>query len=357
MKKMVLIIVGIVVVLALAVIGFFWYMMGRPLYQPGMVRLAKDLRAPLAPPEQSTEGDFWSVENDIRLHYYSVGNGKNVLVVHGGPGFPMSEPMRGLQPLTVQYKFHYYDQRGCGQSTRPFDRLSSRNFLDNVTSLDKTLGLGAQIADIERIRQILGEDSLIIVGHSFGGFLASMYAAEFPDRVKGLILVAPANLLVMPAEDGGLFEEIKRRLPENMKAEYAEFLKSYFDYGGIFSKSEADLASLNAKIAKYYWAASGSLAAPSQAGDIKDAGGWMVQAMYFSMGRRHDYRKSLAAVKAPVLVIHGENDLQPERASRSCADAFPNSRFHLIKSAGHFSFNEQPAEFAAVVGEFLNTLR
>lgn len=357
MKKMVLIVVGIAVVLVLAVIGFFWYMMGRPLYEPGMVRSEKALRAPLAPPRQSMEGDFWLVENDIKLHRYSVGNGRNVLVVHGGPGYPMSEPMQGLQPLTTQYKFHYYDQRGCGQSSRPFDRLSSRNFLDNVTSLDKTLGLGAQIADIERIRRILGEDSLIIVGHSFGGFLASMYAVEFPGRVKGLILVAPANLLVMPPDDGGLFEEIKGRLPESMKAEYTEFLKSYFDYGGIFSKSEADLASLNAKIAKYYWAASGSAAASSQAREIKDAGGWMVQAMYFSMGRRHDYRKSLAAVKAPVLVIHGENDLQPEKASRSCAAAFSNSRFHLIKNAGHFSFNEQPAEFATVTGEFLNALK
>jgi proline iminopeptidase len=94
---------------------------------------------------------------------------------------------------------------------------------------------------IGRIRRILGTDKLVLAGHSFGGLLAALYAAEFPQHVKALILVAPADLLVMPQAGGGLFGDIERRLPPAMKAGYADFMKRYFDFGGVFAKSDADL--------------------------------------------------------------------------------------------------------------------
>jgi proline iminopeptidase len=341
----------ILVLLALiAAVGVsFWYAMRKPLYEPGMVRAGKKLRAPLTPPEQSGDEHFWNVERDIQLYHFSEGEGRNVLIVHGGPGYPYSEPWPGLGPLTHDFRFHYYDQRGCGQSTRPIDRFSLSNFYKNTTMLEKTLGIGAQVADIERIRQILGEGKLIIIGHSFGGFLASLYAAEFPEKVEAMILVAPADMLLMPQEEGGLFEEVRKRLPEDMQEDYAAYLEEYLGFKDIFSKSEADLAALNKGFAKYYEAVFEALI-PEQG----KPGGWMVWAMYFSMGKQHDYRAALTDVRAPVLVIHGADDLQTEKASRTYLDAFPNARFHVIKSVSHFSFYEQPEAFSAIVGEFLN---
>jgi pimeloyl-ACP methyl ester carboxylesterase len=72
-----------------------------------------------------------------------------------------------------------------------------------------------------------------------------------------------------------------------------------------------------------------------------------------SMGLRHDYRGALKAVNAPVLVLHGANDLQPEQATRMYANAFPNAQFRVIPNAGHFVISDQPDEFARVVREFL----
>jgi proline iminopeptidase len=106
----------------------FWWMMGQPLYQPGMVRAGKNLRSSLVPPEQTAEESYWLVEKDIRLFYHTQGAGKPVLVIHGGPGFPIRQPLTALVPLAGQYKFYYYDQRGCGRSTKPFDRFESRNY-------------------------------------------------------------------------------------------------------------------------------------------------------------------------------------------------------------------------------------
>mgnify|MGYP001029504815 CR=1 FL=1 len=354
MKKKMLIGLLIVLVLILGGVAILWYWVGKPLYEPGMVRAGRNLRSSLDAPAQSPDADFWTVEPDIKLHHYSVGTGQSILVVHGGPGYPIAKPWGGLAGLTERYRFIFFDQRGCGKSTRPVDRFPPQNYFQNLTTLEKTLGLGAQIADIERIRRILGQERLILFGHSFGALLASLYAAEFPEKVQALVLVAPASVLVMPAEDGGLFEVIGNRLPEEKKRQYDDFLKAYLDFGGIFAKSEAELAKMNREIAEYYVAALGNQGtAMPRADELEGNGGWMVQAIYFSMGRRHDYRAALKSVNAPVLVIHGERDLQPEKASRIYAEAFPNSRFHLIRNAGHFCFDDQPQLFASAVSKFL----
>jgi proline iminopeptidase len=222
-----------------------------------------------------------------------------------------------------------------------------------MQTLEQNLGLSAQVADIERIRRILGRDRLILVGHSFGGFLASLYAAEFPENVAGMVLVAPANVLVLPQDDGGIFEEVRARLPEDMREEYDAFLSEYLSFGDIFSKSEADLVAMNEKLAEYY-----GVAADVQAPEQGETAGWGVQAIYISMGKRHDYRASLQAVRAPVLVVHGAEDVyQPEGASRSYADAFPAAEIRVVEDAGHFPFYSQPDTFAQVVGEFLDGLK
>jgi proline iminopeptidase len=356
MKIVLIIVVGLVVLLVIAGL-VIWNWMQKPLYEPGMVRAGETLRAPLTPPSQTSDKDFWTVESDIKLYHFAEGAGTNVLVIHGGPGYPIAQPLPGLKPLTSRYRFHYYDQRGCGKSSRPIDKFVSSNYYENMQTLDKTLGLGAQVADIERIRQILGEDQLILAGHSFGGFIASLYAAEFPEHVKALILVAPAEMLVMPPESGGLYEQVRPLLPENMQAGYADYMKRYFDLGKLFSQTEAGLAALNAEFVPYYEAALKSKGFSVPASNVpNDNGGWMVQAMFMSMGQRHDYRAALKVVAAPALVIHGENDLQPEKASRMYAEAMPHAEFQVIQNASHFPFSEQPEAFARVVNEFLSRL-
>jgi proline iminopeptidase len=143
MKKVIIVVVSVLLVLIVVAGVFFWYAMGKPLYEPGMVRAGKNLRAPLTPPDQSDDEHFWKVDQDIQLWHFSEGEGRDVLIVHGGPGYPFSQPWPGLEPLTNEYQFHYYDQRGCGQSTRPIDTFSSSNYYQNIKTLDQTLGIGA----------------------------------------------------------------------------------------------------------------------------------------------------------------------------------------------------------------------
>ena len=112
----------VVCLLVAAVAGYFWYAMGQPLYKPGTVAAEKNLRGPLTPPPQSGDEHYWTVEEDIEIYHLSSGQGRNVLVVHGGPGGAHGSSWPGLDLLTDAYRFHYYDQRGCGRSTRPSGR-------------------------------------------------------------------------------------------------------------------------------------------------------------------------------------------------------------------------------------------
>lgn len=357
MKKTILIVLGVVLAVILLAVGGFYYMSQQPLYRPGMVSAGQGLRAPLAPPAQSGDPGFWQVESDIQLYHFAEGAGRNVLIVHGGPGMPFREPLAGLAPLTGEFQFHYYDQRGCGLSTRPIDRFESQNMYENMTALDQALGLGAQIADIERIRQILGEEKLILIGHSWGGFLAALYAGEFPEHVEALILVSPANVLVMPQPeaDSDLFASVRAKLSEDQLAEYDAFMKDYFDFNKLFTRSDAELVAMDEKFGEYYISVV-DIPAGEEMLPQGEPGGWMTWGMYVSMGQRHDYRAALKNVTAPVLVLHGADDLQSEAASYQYVQAFPNAQFAVIEDTGHFSFQQQTDEFAQIVGAFLEGL-
>jgi proline iminopeptidase len=226
---------------------------------------------------------------------------------------------------------------------------------ENMKTLDQSLGLGAQIADIERIRQILDDEKLILIGHSWGGFLASLYAAEFPEHVEALILVSPANTLVMPQPDAesDLFAAVRAKLPAEDQGEFDKFMKEYFDFNTLFQKSDAELVAMNEQFGKYYLQIM-DVDTTSQWPEQGKPGGWMVWAGYISMGQSHDYRAALRKVTAPVLVIHGAQDIQSEAATRLYVEAFPNVEFVVIENAAHASFEDQPIEFASFVKSFLN---
>lgn len=345
----------IALVVLIGVVSYlFMSMIGKPLYEVGMVRDSKNLSVPID--QLSTtepQSDFWLVEENVELYHFSNGTGKKILVVHGGPGYPFSDPLPGLTALSDQHEFIYYDQRGSGKSTRPFDTFSGSNFYKNMKMLDQKLGLGAQIADIERIRRILDEDKLSIIGHSFGAFIAALYAAEFPQRVDSLVLVSPADLLKFPSPRGDLYSQVKNLLPENMKEDYEAYQRKFMDFKNVFKHSEQSLIDLSNGFTKFYAAAieAKGLTLPDLSSDSR-SGGWMVMGMFFSMGKENDYRRHLGAVSAPVLVVHGENDLQPAAASESYVEAFPNADFKVIGDAGHFSFLEKPQEFATTISEF-----
>ena len=325
-------------------------------YKAGNLRKGTGLRDPLNPPSQEgvNEG-YWKVAPDIELYHFSSGSGAPALVIHGGPGLPPAEPWPGLDPLTDHYRFHYYHQRGCGRSTKPFDRFESDNYMRNMVELDKTLGITEQLADIERIRRILKTEKLILIGHSFGGFLAALYARELPEYVEKMVLIAPAGVLRMPQEESG-FEALKHFLPQEKRKEYEDYLSRYLDFKTLFTRDEEYLSSVNREFSDYFkqaYAHQGLKFPEGSEPPAEWAGGWMVYAMYFSLGLKYDLSAEIEKIEIPVLLIHGEKDLFSVDSTREYDALFPHSKMEIIPGATHFPFIEKTGPFSSRIESFL----
>lgn len=357
LTKIILIGSGTVLILVVLAVGFMFWKMGQPVYEFGVVSTEDNLRSPLRPPEQ-TDPTKWQVESDITLHFDVYGEGRPVIIVHGGPGIPYANSWKGLKSLEDQYAFYYYHQRGAGKSTRPIERFKSKNYPKNVSELTQTLGLGAQIADIERIRRIMKEEKLLLIGHSFGGFVASLYAAEFPKQVEKLILVAPAGVLTPPQKGNDIFENVRNRLPGNEQSEYNELVKEYFNFGGIFAKSDDDLVDLHTKIGHYLVKGMGYdlslLETPPK------PGGWSSFSVYFSIGKSPDFRHAVEHIIAPTLILHGKDDEISLSGSKEYQEYIPNAKFVSLDCkntktiSGHFIYDDCPDQFADAVRYFLD---
>ncbi len=322
---------------------------GAPLYKPG--------NAPKEVPQISgdlsgTEG-YITVNERIELFWFAQGSGEPVLMIHGGPGYPFKEAWKGLEPLSQGRRFIYYHQRGSGRSTRPVDRFASKNYHENMMALESALGLTTQLRDIEAFRIALKAESLTLIGHSYGGFLASLYAAEYPDRVKSLILIAPAEVVRMPMKhSGGLYDSVRARLPKDKEKEFDAFMKRFFDYGKIFQKSEQELKELNNEFIRYYALAYESGVPEENLYEMDDIAGWGQHALFFSTGQRYDLSPQMGKIRAKTLILTGTQDLASEAEILDTYGKIP-AVTHLRLEAGHFPFEENSGDFSRIVAGFL----
>lgn len=115
------------------------------------------------------------VDDRHTLYWEQCGNpdGKPVVLLHGGPGAGCSEKMRRFHD-PAKYRIILFDQRGSGRSTPHAD------LTDNTT--------WDLVADIEKLRELLGIERWQVFGGSWGSTLALAYAEKYPDVVTELVL-------------------------------------------------------------------------------------------------------------------------------------------------------------------------
>lgn len=116
---------------------------------------------------------------DFKVWTKRVGNNPKIklLLLHGGPGatheyfeaFDSYFPAAGIE-------YYYYDQLGSAYSDQPDDPrlLDTARFVEEVEQVRKALGLD--------------KDNFYLLGHSWGGILATEYALKYPQHLKGLII-------------------------------------------------------------------------------------------------------------------------------------------------------------------------
>ena len=115
------------------------------------------------------------VDGRHTLYWEQCGNpqGKPVVMLHGGPGAGCNDKMRRFHD-PAKYRIVLFDQRGAGRSTPHAD------LVDNTT--------WDLVADIEKLRELLGIERWQVFGGSWGSTLALAYAETHPRRVTELVL-------------------------------------------------------------------------------------------------------------------------------------------------------------------------
>ncbi|ANG64645.1 prolyl aminopeptidase [Marinobacterium aestuarii] len=260
-----------------------------------------------------------------------------VLFLHGGPGGGCSATHRRFFDPT-KYRIILFDQRGCGRS-RPHASL-----VDNTTS--------HLVADMERIRALLGVDRWLLFGGSWGSTLSLVYAQTHPERVCGLILRGiflcrdqdlqwfyqrGANALfpdywehfeqpIPPAERGDMLRAYHRRLTADNEIGRLSAAKAWSLWEGRCSTldpnsqvvdhcADPHVALAMARIEAHYFVNQAFLE-PDQI--LRDT---------------HIIRD------IPTVIVQGRYDVVcPPEQAHALHKALPQAELHLVRDAGHSAF-------------------
>jgi proline iminopeptidase len=132
--------------------------------------------------EEPFDGGLLDVGGGHRIHWQATGNraGKPAVILHGGPGAPMSN-RAGRMFDPDRYLIVQLDQRQCGRS-QPSAAEPVADLSANTTA--------HLIADLELLRERVGVERWLVWGGSWGTTLGLAYAETHPERVSELVLAS-----------------------------------------------------------------------------------------------------------------------------------------------------------------------
>ena len=128
--------------------------------------------------------------NNVKLHSEACGNPANTMIVaiHGGPGGDYRYMLNCKELSDKGYYVVFYDQRGSGLSQRFNKEKYSEKGEEALEEIYKELK-----GVIEHYRTA-STQKVILLGHSWGGILASVFVGKFPNEINGLIVCEPGGL-------------------------------------------------------------------------------------------------------------------------------------------------------------------
>lgn len=269
-----------------------------------------------------------------QLHVESYGQGTPLLIINGGPGMS-SEGFRPLaRRLGKNYNTIIFDQRGTGQS--------------NLEAIDSsTITMHQMAEDIERIRQHLGMEQWVVMGHSFGGMLAAYYTSLYPDRVSALILSSSGGLNLDLLET----LDITGRLTENRR-DSLRFWTTRIREGDT---------SYHARLQRGRYLAPAYLYDKSHVPVIAERltqGNMTINGLVFRnmIDNQFDISESLRTFDKPVLIIQGADDIIDVRISEHAEKIFPDAQLIILERCGHYGWLDREEAYFKHLNKFLDAL-
>ena len=271
------------------------------------------------------------------LTYHTVGNDGPVVVCHpGGPGFS-SLYFGDLAGLWERFMLVLLNPRGTAGSSRPAD--------------PRAYQIEDYVADVEELRVHLGLEKMLLLGHSHGGVVAQLYAARHPEKVEKLVLAS--TLPRFGAEqEAAMRAGMDRRSGQPWYPDALAALDE--EQEGKFSNDE-ELAGLVFRELPLYFAHFGA----AEAGYLdtlksETPNADTLRLFNKEIFEKFDLRGELGKIKAPTLVITGDEDfICGPVCANEIASGIKGARKVIVGDSGHMIFIEQPEEFEREVAEFL----
>lgn len=285
-------------------------------------------------------GAFKARLNNVEISYTVSGNGPAVLVQGPGWGPDSRLYQHTLKFLEASYTLVYVDPRGTGDAA-PIAELSQ-------------LSSDLLADDLDALRQHLGLNKIVLLGHAHGGFIAMKYALKYPTRLAQLILVDCVLLPNLEDDTRAVNENLQRHPRRKDPAWEAALARFKNEYEARSAEALRENLQTTAILFLGY-------ASPSQRAAFEKAlGETKFSISHFNQYLRsdllhYDLNGQETRIAVPTLLLYGVYDPYFIRASaRRLHFAIRNSKLELFERGGHYPWLEEPQHFAEVVKIFLN---
>lgn len=268
----------------------------------------------------------YAKSGNLNIAYQVLGEGPDLVYV---PGWVSNIEIMWDDPILAGFlrrlsgfaRVILFDKRGTGMSD-PVDESDLPN-------------LEERMDDVRAVMDAAGSTRATLLGHSEGGNMATLFAATFPERTQGLILISSyAKRIRSPDYPWAPTREDRLAETERIEGSWGDpDALSEIDLG---DKSDDD--TFRSTLARYFRLSASPKAA----------------ARLIMMNTEMDTRPALPLVSAPTLCIYRTGDMSVTiEEGRWIASQIPNSKLVEIPGAAHLFWAEDPTPIADEIEEFM----
>lgn len=278
--------------------------------------------------------DGFAESNGVKIYYRTFGKGIPVLIINGGPGLNSDGFADLAKTLSAHNQTIIYDQRGTGRSV--------------MQKIDaSTMTMQFMIDDIENLRKHLKIERWIILGHSFGGMLASYYATIHPGNIISMILSSSGGI------DLDLLSYVSRNINARLTPQQLDSANYWSQKvaGGDtshFARWQRARALANAYVLDKKYAPIIAERLTYSNLDINNLLWQDMQRIHFNCAAK------LSTFDQPVLIIQGRQDIIEIKTSQKANEILKNSKLVIVDHCIHYGWLDNREAYLSQVEEFIS---
>lgn len=263
----------------------------------------------------------------LAVKVYPKENAEAVILLHGGPGVP-DEMAEVVEILKQKYQVINFEQRGVGDSVCKNCKYSMEEY----------------VSDIDAIAKYFDLESFHILGHSWGGLYAQIYAQKNPEKIKSLFLVSPGS------GTNADWEKTKKEVMEYNKKSVSSPGWMKMGINSLFGMLGSNRAykKLYNQVVKNYNKGYGGEGLSDEILEKINAESIDKTAKQIS---NHSMLEKIKNPKFPIIITYGDNDIYGE-SKKSVYGRLPTAEFFIIKNSGHFPWKHNLEKFGEIVKGF-----